>query len=354
VTFARPELLLMLVVLVPGAIALFARAARQRREALSLFLGNGRPSVVVGSSARTALLTLALALVVVALAGPRVGTDIAETRAGGLDLVVALDVSASMAARDVPPDRLERARFAVARMAEARPTDRLALVVFAGEAALLSPLTRDGGAFRLFLDAAGPDIVGSAGSEPARALEVAASAFDPGESTRPRAILLVTDGENPNVEDRDQDAELVSNALRREGIAVLALGVGTAEGGTIPLPGGRIKRDGAGAVVNTRLDRSALGRLAGEDVFDVSAESAQALARRLDDIAGAGGSIERVPTVAERYQWPLAVALAGLILERLLAALAGAGANLRLPRRVPGPTVAEPPVVPTDSSTAIA
>jgi len=313
-TFARPELLVLLL-LAPGAVALFARADRKRREALALFLGNGSAGRAGGGRVSAALLVATLAFLVIALAGPRAGTVLAETRTGGLDLVVAVDVSASMDALDVPPSRLERARFAVARLAEARRSDRLALVVFAGDAALLSPLTRDAGAFRLYLDAVGPDVVGSEGSEPARALEVAAGAFDQGQSDRPRAILLVTDGENPNVEGRDEAAELTANALRRDGMEILALAVGTAEGSTIPLDGDRVKHDGFGEIVRTRLDADALRAIGGEHVFELS--DTDGLDGRLDAIAGGGATIERVPTAAERYQWPLGMALALLALERL-------------------------------------
>jgi Ca-activated chloride channel family protein len=132
-------------------------------------------------------------------------------------------------------------------------------------------------------------------------------------------VLLVSDGENPNIEGDDPQAAGMAEDLRRAGVEVLALGVGSAEGGTIPLPGGRVKRDDDGEVVVTRLDPSALGNIAGDDVFDLERDAIVQLDGRLDEIAGAGTSIERVPTAAERYQWPLAIALLLLVFDRIVA-----------------------------------
>jgi Ca-activated chloride channel family protein len=316
-SFARPWALALLA-LAPVAAWLFARAARKRREALRLFLGVPPKGRAEGRrTARAFLQALALALMVVALAGPRVGTTLQETRRGGLDLVVALDVSASMDARDVAPSRLERARFVLERLAEARAGDRLALVAFAGDAAILSPLTSDAAAFTLFLDAAGPAVVGTPGSDLARGLGVAAAAFEAEDAGRPRAVLLVTDGE-----DHEGAAAEAADALRRTGAEVLALAVGTRDGGPIPLPNGRTKRDAQGRIVITRLDPETLRGITG-DVVEIEGDPVAALDARLDRLAeGAGAARVRVPAAAERFQWPLALALFFLVAERIGALMA--------------------------------
>jgi Ca-activated chloride channel family protein len=250
-------------------------------------------------------------------------------RSTGVDLVVALDVSASMYARDVPPSRLERARFLLRRLAERRRNERLALVVFAADAALLSPLTRDAAAFRMYLDAVGPEIVGTAGSDPSRALEVAASAFDPDDAGRPRAILLATDGENPNAGEAGDGSAEVADEARAAGIAVLALAVGTQAGGTIPLPNDRLLVDRDGEVVQTTLDADALRRIAGGDVFVAGSDPLPALEARLDELAGDGASADRIPAAAQRFQWPLAAAILMFIADRLVAAWAGRRRRVR-------------------------
>ena len=318
-SFARPWVLALLA-LAPVAAWLFARAARKRREALRLFLGAPPRGRAEGRrTARAALEALGLALIVVALAGPRVGTALQETSRGGLDLVVALDVSASMEARDVAPSRLERARFTLTRLAEARAGGGLALVAFAGDATILCPLTSDASAFTLFLDAAGPSVVGTPGLDLARGLGVAAAAFETDEAQgRPRAVLLVTDGE-----DHEGAAAEAADALRRTGAEVLALAVGAGDGATIPLPNGRTRRDAQGDVVVTRLDPATLRGVAGGDVVEIEGDPVAALDARLDRLAqSAGSSRVRVPAAAERYQWPLALALFLLVTERIIALMA--------------------------------
>jgi hypothetical protein len=201
----------------------------------------------------------------------------------------------------------------------------------------------------MYLDAVGPDIVGTAGSDPARALSVAAWAFDTrdapsswaGAGGRPRAVLLVSDGENPNAGESGDGAAGVADELRDAGITVLALAVGTEQGGTIPLPNGRVQRDRAGEVIRTRLDVDALTKIAGADVMLAADDPLPMLNQRLDELAGRGGSIERVPAAAERYQWPLGWALLLLVADRLLAAWTGRlSPAVRLRRGSPRPAQA--------------
>src|SRR5690606_20264882 len=134
----------------------------------------------------------------------------------------------------VPPGRLGRARLAIARMAEARRGDRLGLVVFAGDAFLQCPLTGDHAAFRLFLDAADPGLVATQGTDFANALFTARRAFADEDGAagppRTRAVVVVSDGE-----DHEGGLEDAADALRREGVTLLAVGVGTERGGPIPV-----------------------------------------------------------------------------------------------------------------------
>jgi Ca-activated chloride channel family protein len=189
----------------------------------------------------------------------------------------------------------------------------------------------------MYLDAVGPDIVGTAGSEPARALTVAATALEPQDAPgswsrtggRPRAILLVSDGENPNAGEQADGSAALADELRGAGVELLALAVGTEEGGTIPLPNDRVQRDREGDVIRTRLDMVALTSIAGRDVYRADADPLPALGERLDELAGGGGSLERVPAAAERFQWPLGAALLLLVADRLVAAWAGRRARTR-------------------------
>ena len=338
-SFRSPLTLLLAAALVPLAVAAFAYAARRRGQALRMFLGDRadaqatafRP-LVRHRQVRAALIVGALACVGVALAGPRIGTALREGRAESLDLIVALDVSDSMRADDVAPSRLDRAKLEIRRVVDARRGDRVGLVVFAGDAFLQSPLTTDRGALKLFLDAAGPEQIGVQGTDFARALEVAALAFDATEDAadRPRALLVVSDGE-----DHEGGLDDAADRLRSDGVAILALGLGTDAGAPVP----DVRR---GRVVGTRRDRTtgraavttyqegALRDLADGGVIRVGARpAAPRVNAELDDLDRAVVAQDEFAASAERFQWPLALALLLLLAERVVAlrrapALAGA------------------------------
>jgi Ca-activated chloride channel family protein len=329
-SFRSPLVLLLAAALVPAAWAAFAYAARRRTEALRLFLGDragsAAPAALVRQRrVRAALIVGAVALLGVALAGPRIGTALRESRQESLDLLIALDVSDSMLAEDVAPSRLERAKLEIERIVEARRGDRVGLVVFAGEAFLQCPLTTDRGALRLFLDTADPEQVAVQGTDFARALDVADAAFnaasDGDAQQRPRALLVVSDGENhePGLGD-------AADALRSDGVEVLALGVGTDEGAPVPdvrrgqRVGVRTDRR-SGQTVVTQFEEGALRDLAGRDgLFRVGRRpAADAVNSALDGLDRAVVAQDEFAASAERFQWPLALGLLLLLIERIVA-----------------------------------
>ena len=324
-TFAHP-LALWLVLLGPAAVVALARyAARRRREGLSAFLGpHAHAAADPGRRRRTALQAAAVACLALALAGPEWGRTTRETRQESLDLVVALDVSESMQAEDVAPSRLERAKLAIRRIVDERPGDRVGLVVFAGEAFLQCPLTTDRNAFRLFLNASEPSLVPLQGTDLAAALGVAQMALEETETAeaRPRAVVVVSDGET-----HEGGESGAAEALRESGAAVLAIGVGTDEGG--PIPDGRrtrfgpeYKTDAAGERIVTRYEPAALRAVAGRgDVFRLDARGGVAddVVRELDRLDRVVMGAGEVEAEAQRYQWPLALGLLLLLAERWLA-----------------------------------
>ncbi|NNF57081.1 MAG: VWA domain-containing protein [Rhodothermaceae bacterium] len=338
-SFRTPEALWLLL-LIPAAVALYVYAAQRRQEALRLFFG-GRDAPELDRATQiarvrrwqAALLTVGLTLLIGAAAGPRYGTALREAQQESLDLVVALDVSASMRAEDVAPDRLQRAKLAIARLAEQRRSDRMGLVVFAGDAFVQCPLTSDRAAFRLFLDAAGPDLIPTPGTDFGRALTVAGEAFADDESGLPRsrAILVVSDGE-----DHEGGLDSAIDALHDDGVALLSAGVGTDAGGPIPIyRGGQIVeyKMSAGERVITTLEEGVLREIAGRSGFvriGTQDDGVAALSDQLDRLERTVGATEQFEAYAERFQWPLALGLLFLFAERLLA-LRGT------PTRVPEP-----------------
>ena len=272
-SFRSPAVLALLAVLVPAALAAFVYAARRRGEALELFLGpragaEGAPLAphVRQRRVRAGLVAVALFCLGVALAGPRIGTAVREARQESLDLLIALDVSDSMRAEDVAPRRLARAKLEIERIIDERRGDRVGLVVFAGEAFLQCPLTTDRSALLLFLDAAAPDQIAVQGTDFSRALAVADQAFNAsaegGGAQRPRALLVVSDGE-----DHEGGLGSAADALRDDGVTILALGVGTDEGAPVPnVRRGRVtgvRRDRDGQPVVSRYEPGALRDLTG-------------------------------------------------------------------------------------------
>jgi len=262
----------------------------------------------------------ALALLGVTLAGPRYGTATREGRQESLDLLIALDVSDSMLAEDVAPSRLERAKLEIERIVDERRGDRVGLLVFAGDAFLQCPLTTDRGALRLFLDAAGPEQVAVQGTDFSRALTIADLAFNASaDQERPRALLVVSDGE-----DHEGGLGDAADALRQRGVTILALGLGTDAGAPVPdVRQGRVtgtRRDrSTGREVISHYEPGALNDLASDVIRVGPRPAAPAVNAELDRMDRAVVSRDEVAASAERFQWPLALALLLLLIERFVA-----------------------------------
>jgi Ca-activated chloride channel family protein len=227
--FARPELLFLLAAL-PLIIALVALAYRARVRALRSF--GGATALVSRSGARwwlkAALAVIALASLVIALAGPYVDLRQRAARRLGVDIVLAVDVSQSMAVRDVEPDRLRAARHFSEELGKQMIGSRVALVLFAGQGTVRYPPTTDPRILGEVLDNSGRGVRLTQGSSLRAGLESALGAFPPDlDALRERAIVLVSDGEITNSD--------VPEAGELEGAKIYAVGIGTTAGGQIPL-----------------------------------------------------------------------------------------------------------------------
>ena len=230
--FARPEFLWILLLALPLAAGFFYWSWRVKQKLIGQFVQARLLSTLTLNLSpalqkfRLALLLAALAGVLAALAGPRWGFSWEEARQRGLDIVVAVDTSRSMLARDVPPNRLERAKLAAFDLMRQTTEDRLGLVAFAGEAFLQCPLTLDDEAFRQSLDALNVGIIPQGGTALSQAFRTAIGAFAQGNNNH-KALVLFTDGE-----DHDEDAETMAAAKEAAdaGLRIFTVGVGTAAG----------------------------------------------------------------------------------------------------------------------------
>lgn len=204
-----------------------------------------------------------LALLVAAMAGPRWGQKFEEVQRRGIDVVIAVDVSASMLAEDIKPNRLEQAKRELGLLIRGLQGDRVGVVAFAGTAFLQCPLTLDYSAARLILDALGPDLIPVPGTSLASALDASADAF-PDKERQHKALVLLTDGE-----DHSEKLDQAMGRAKAEGLRIFAIGYGNPAGEIIPVrdEAGNVvdyKKDKAGKTVVSKLGEETLQRLARE------------------------------------------------------------------------------------------
>jgi len=310
---------------VPVLGLLYALAARDRERTLARFgdaalVRRLTGSVSVGARRAKGLAQLAaVALLVVALARPQFGTRVETVRTRGQDIVVAVDLSASMLAEDVAPSRLERARLAILRLMDQLDGDRIGLVAFAGDAFVQSPLTTDYAAAGLFLNAMSPDLMPIQGTDLGEALRVSLDALEEG-AREAKVLVLITDGE-----DHEGTYEEQLERLRALDVQLHVVGIGSSEGVPIPVFDERGSRDGFlrdedGAIVTTRLDEATLRRMVRSNGGSyVRAGSGGSDFEELVDriAAGVGEELEarEITQFEEQYQVFLGLALALLVLE---------------------------------------
>jgi len=320
--------LLWVYLLVPILAWFFWYALRLKRRAIDRFGESElvrRLSLTVSHKAQRAKMLLVIttvALLVTALARPQFGTRVETVRREGQDIVVALDLSASMLAEDIVPNRLEKAKHAVGTLIGGLEGDRIGLVAFAGVAFVQSPLTVDYGAATLFLNAMSTDLMPVQGTNLAEALNISVEAFDAGEQQH-RILIVITDGE-----DHEGEIEAAVQSASDAGIRIYTVGVGSPDG--VPIPefdaSGRrsgYKRDENGEVVTTSLDEATLEAMAretggrylratpGENELD-------RLAEEISEMAGREFEARQVTQYEEQYQIFLGLALVLLLAEALV------------------------------------
>lgn len=322
--FAHPEVLWLLWLVPTFALVLWSarRAAARRLRGFVSETLEARMAGTVRSGVRVwrsvARLT-ALALLIVAAARPQWGASEVELEQSGIDLVVALDISRSMLAEDLRPNRLERAKAEIADLVESLDGDRVGLVFFAGGAFPQCPLTVDYAAARLFLSQAEPSMISSQGTDMGAALTTALELF-PAEGGRSRIVLVVTDGE-----DFGEGLDQALDQLREAGVVLYAVGIGTAEGAPIPdLDDAGVRRgfvrDRDGQVVISRLQEGPLLELARatEGMYARTGSAGLDVERLRAELRAMEGSTlrtQRVVSYQDRFTHPLIAALILLLLE---------------------------------------
>lgn len=259
-TFARPDILLLLWVLPLLAIVCWYGLGRKKRimagfasedalKALAPRISRTRNLV------RVILVLMAFSLAVAGLAGPKYGFQWREVHRRGVDLMIGLDCSRSMLAQDVKPDRLARAKREIHDLVDMIRGDRVGLVAFAGTAFLQCPLTMDYGALNLFLNSLAPDFLPVGGTDLAGAIDVSLDSFDFKQDTD-KAVILITDGE-PTM----GNALDAAKKAAEKGVRIFCIGVGTATGAPVPAKDGGFVKDDSGNIVVTKPDTALLEKI---------------------------------------------------------------------------------------------
>ena len=326
-SFARPELLYILI-LVPF-MGLFLLWAIRRREAALARLGEvgliGRLSANINWRGRRwgyILWIFILTLLIIAMARPQWGSDVQVVEQQGIEIMVALDISQSMLAQDIKPDRLSRAKLEIADLMNRLNGDEIGLVLFSGASFIQFPLTADYATARTFLDNAQPGLISRPGTAIGQAIRTAMNGFDK-ERAAQKVIIVFTDGEN-----HEPDTMEAVKEAATDNIIIYTIGFGSPDGEPIPQMNeqGEVigyKKDQQGETILSRLDEVALQQIA------LTANGryfrAEASGQELDALLAELSQLQRETLQnqfeirqVERFQLCLAVALAAMVIMELI------------------------------------
>lgn len=263
-----------------------------------------------------ALLMVALSLLILAAARPQYGQQEKTLKRQGIEVMVALDISNSMLAEDVAPNRLDRAKQMLSKMIDNMVDDKVGLVVFAGEAFTQLPITCDYVSAKMFLHTISPKLIPTQGTAIGAALQTAIRSFGSQESDAGRAIILITDGEN-----HEDDAIAAAKQAQELGIQVFVIGIGKPEGSPIPVPGTNdYIKDRSGQVVVSRLNEEMCQEIAqaGKGAYvrcDNTNTAMRALQQELDRIATTDLETTVYADYNEQYQSFVLIALLLLVID---------------------------------------
>lgn len=322
--FYHSENLLWLWILPLFGLVLFY-ASRRVSRLLAVFskarifelIGKQRSSLRV--FVKGLLTVLSVLFIILALSRPRWGYEWKEMPRGGIDIMVVLDLSRSMLATDISPNRLERAKREITDLINMLEGDRIGVVPFAGVSYVSCPLTSDYRLASLFLNQLSIDNMPVQGTDIYGAVKRAAESLEKASEndSQGKVIILMTDGE-----DNEASLDALVSYLKPKGIKVFSIGIGGVEGAPIPEPGGGFKKDQEGNVVLSKLDESYLKNLSlatgGSYIRSTSGDMdldfvyRRGIRKNIDD---AEYGVQRQKIWYERFQWFLALALIFLILE---------------------------------------
>lgn len=327
--FAKPEMAWYLL-LIPVAVLLFIGGFVWRSRVLKQMgdfplIARLIPNLsVVNPAVKFILLRNALFFLILALMSPQSGSKLQEVKREGVDIVIALDLSNSMKAEDLRPNRLENAKRSISQLIERLHQDRLGIVVFAGQPFVQLPITTDYSAAKIFLSTIDTEIMPTQGTAIGSAIDLAVESFDP-ESPAGKAVIVLSDGEN-----HEDDALGAAKNAAKKGIQVHCIGMGSAQGVPIPVyrkgrKTGEYRKDQEGNAVVTKLNEDMLIDIAraGDGVYVQASNANTGLGYLFEEIAKLETAEIDSKVFADyndHFQYFLVIALGFLILDLLLPA----------------------------------
>lgn len=324
--FEHPEYLYALA-LIPVLILLYWSAAKMRKNALRRF---GDSTVIASlmpeiSTSRPlwkfVFIVLGYTFLVAGIANPQIGSKLEEVKREGVELMIALDVSNSMMAEDIQPNRLERAKQAIAKLVDRLHNDKIGLIIFAGQAYIQLPITTDYASAKMFLSMINTSLIPVQGTAIGKAIDMSMTSFSPDEEKN-KAIIIITDGEN-----HEDNAIEIAGQAAEKGIKVHTIGMGLPKGAPIPVVGryGQrdFKTDREGNVVISKLDETMLQQIAsaGNGIYIRANNTTVGLNTLFDELS----KMEKTEFEAEmysdyedRFQYFIGIALFFFLLDFLI------------------------------------
>lgn len=267
------------------------------------------------------VLSLAFTCIAIALVNPKIGTKLETVKREGVDIVFAIDVSKSMLAEDIAPNRLEKAQQLVTQIINHLASDRIGIIAYAGKAYPQLPITTDYAAAKMFLQGMNTNMLSSQGTAIGEAINLAKTYYDDAEQTN-RVLIIISDGE-----DHGEEAAEVAKQASEEGISIFTIGVGDAKGGPIPVKRNGVvvsyKKDSKGETVITRLNEQILKDIAANaNGMYINGRNTNEVVEKIKDVLNKMDKTEfeakKYADFKDQFQWFLGFAIFFLFIDIFL------------------------------------
>ncbi|MDX9924449.1 MAG: VWA domain-containing protein [Ignavibacteriaceae bacterium] len=326
--FANPEYLHLLYI-IPIMVLIYYYFYKKEKLFLEKFIGLQLHKHVIPERStiknhiKFGIYSFALVLVILTLANPQIGTRVEEVKQLGIDVYIALDVSLSMSAEDIKPNRLQKAKFDISKLIQKLEGDRIGLIIFSGRAYIQFPLTTDYGAANLFLNTVNTGSIPQPGTALAEAIDLASDSFKEDKVTE-KVIIVISDGE-----DHEGDIEKAVEKAKDKNIKIYTIGIGSITGVPIPVYDERgnnlgFKKDLSGNTVLTKLDENTLKQVSkdtGGEYFKTQQNSDELneIYNKLSNLEQSEYGTKKVTEYEDRYYYFLFPALLLLFIDAFIS-----------------------------------